>query len=82
MKEVIGMNEEGTVEITLAEYRALQQLSGRVSAIVEMIEAQESDLLFVNNVLRMLGYSDFACNREIAAQKREAEAKRIEVPKL
>ena len=82
MKEVIGMNEEGTVEITLAEYRALQQLSGRVSAIVEMIEAKESELVFTNDVLRMLGYSGFACDREIAAQKREAEAKGIEVPKL
>ena len=82
MKEMIGMNEEGTVEITLAEYRALQQMSGRVSAIVEMIETKESELVFTNDVLRMLGYGDFACDREIAALKKKAAAKGIEVPRL
>ena len=80
MKEIIGMNEEGTVEITLMEYRALQQLSGRVSALVELIEAKGTELHYTNDILRMLGYSELACDREIAKAKEEAESKGIEVP--
>lgn len=82
MKEMIGMNEEATVEITLCEYRALQQLSGRVSALVELIEAKGTELHYTNDILRMLGYSELACDREIAKAKKEAESKGIEVPKV
>ena len=80
MKEIIGMNEEATVEISLSEYRALQQMSGRVSALVELIEADSSSFADINSVLRILGYGDFACDREIAKAKKEAATKEIEVP--
>lgn len=74
MKEIIGMNEEGTVEITLMEYRALQQMSGRVSACVEYIESQDSKYVEIDLVLKVLGYAEIACDREIARKKIEVPA--------
>ena len=80
MKEIIGVDNEGTIEISLAEYRALQQMSGRVSALVDLIESDSSSFADINDVLRILGYGDFACDREIAKAKKEAATKGIEVP--
>lgn len=82
MKDYNEVNTENTVEITTTEYAALLDCRGRVHALVDYIEAMESHYIEINDVLRILGYSELACDREIAQAKKDAEAKGIEVPKV
>lgn len=83
MKEVTSRNcNDYTIEITTMEYVTLIDARSRVHALVDYIEAMESNYIEINDVLRLLGYSELACDREIAQAKKEAEAKGIEVPKL
>lgn len=83
MKDYNEVNtNENTVEITLAEYAALLDCRGRVHALVDLVEADSGIFVGINDILRMLGYSELACDREIAKAQREAKEKGIEVPKL
>ncbi len=82
MKDYNELECNVTVEITQREYKLLQRTTGRVQACVDFLEAMESHYIEINDILRMLGYSELACDREISKAQKEAKEKGIEVPKL